>query len=159
MRHGFSRVSGRCVLISKCFKLFSIFTWLNCLLVMTKKKESRALRSKFHKWHIKDCDVKNGSFNLSYKAAKCFCFFLGRLHCALITLEILHAFIQGCLQQLKWYLNKGSLFFGGFYFSYRKVSEPDALSRLSRHTKILITNWKLLLLFTIHISRFHLGKS
>ena len=124
---------------------------------MRRKKESHALRSKFHKWRINDCDANNRSFKLSYKVARWFMLLFGK---AILRLIICGNFdsIRGCLQQLKWYLNKGIfvfLLFISCISATEKCVRAGFLVKLKQNIQdILTTNCKWLLYSNSHFTPF-----
>ena len=162
-QHVFSRVSWRRAQISEkeTFVCYISVTeeiffskWLNCRLVNTKKKESRALRSKFHKWRINDCDANNRSFKLSYKVARWFWLLFGSATLRLINCGNFDS-IRGCLQQLKWYLNKGSFVFLLFISATEKCVRAGFFVKLKQNMRdILTTNCKWLPYSNSHFTPF-----
>ena len=105
-----------------------------CRFVMTKTKDSRAQHSKFHNWRTNNCDVDNGNFKLSYQLARWFSLLFG-LAISQPTGCGIFAFVQGCLQHLKWYLNKGSFEFL-LYISAKEKYVRAQHTRLSSNTKV-----------------------
>ena len=101
---------------------------------MTKTKDSRAQHSKFHNWRTNNCDVDNGNFKLSYQLARWFSLLFG-LAISQPTGCGIFAFVQGCLQHLKWYLNKGSFEFL-LYISAKEKYVRAQHTRLSSNTKV-----------------------
>ena len=101
---------------------------------MTKTKYSRAQHSKFHNWRTNNCDVDNGNCKLSYQLARWFSLLFG-LAISQPTGCGIFAFVQGCLQHLKWYLNKGSFEFS-LYISAKEKYVRAQHTRLRSNTKV-----------------------